>query len=165
MLAAAHVPATFFTLGYEGVARPDLLRAESRAGHSVENHTWNHPDLTRLSSAAIADQLQRTADVIVQATGVHPSCFRPPGGATNSTVVAVAGHLGLAQMLWNVDPTDWKRPGTAAIVDNVLSHATGAHLVILMHDGGGDRSQTVAVLPAIIAGLRSRGYAFVRPCE
>ncbi len=164
-LAAAQVPATFFTVGYVGAARPDLLRAESLAGNSVEDHTWNHADLTRLSPAAVADELQRTADLIFHATGVHPSCFRPPYAATNSTVVSVAAQLGLAQTLWNVDPTDWKRPGTAVIVDNVLSHATGAHLVIIMHDGGGDRSQTVAALPAIIAGLRSRGYRFVRPCS
>ena len=80
-------------------------------------------------------------------------------------MVSVAAHLGLEQTLWNVDPTDWKRPGVDAIVANVLGHATAPNLVIILHDGGGDRSQTVAALPAIIAGLRSRGYHFVRLCS
>jgi peptidoglycan/xylan/chitin deacetylase (PgdA/CDA1 family) len=163
-LASAGVPATFFTVGYEGASRPDLLQAEARAGDSVEDHTWDHPDLTRLSTAEVASELGRTADLIQQATGVRPRCFRPPYEATNGTVTSVAASLGLAQVLWNVDPTDWKRRGVDAIVSNVLTHATGEDVVIIMHDGGGDRSQTVAALPAIIAGLRSRGYHFSRLC-
>jgi peptidoglycan/xylan/chitin deacetylase (PgdA/CDA1 family) len=164
-LAAAGVPATFFALGYEGAARPDLLRAASQAGNSVEDHTWDHADLTGLSVAAVADELRSTADLIQRATGVRPVCFRPPYGATNSTVVSVAAGLGLAQALWNIDPTDWKRPGAAVIASNVLTHATGQNIVIILHDGGGDRSQTVAALPTIIAGLRSRGYGFTRLCS
>jgi peptidoglycan/xylan/chitin deacetylase (PgdA/CDA1 family) len=164
VLAAAGVPATFFTVGYEGAARPDLLRAEAAAGDSVEDHTWDHPDLTRLSSPEVASELSSTADVIQQATGVRPSCFRPPYEATNSTVVSIAAGLGLTQTLWNVDPRDWSRPGVSSIVNNVLSNSNGRGVIILMHDGGGDRSQTVAALPQIIAGLRSRGYQFVRPC-
>jgi len=163
-LAAAGVPATFFTLGYEGAARPDLLQAEARAGNSVEDHTWDHPSLPGLSPSAIAGELGRTADVIQQAVGVRPRCFRPPYEATNTTVTSVAASLGLVQVLWNVDPTDWQRPGVDAIVWNVLSHTTGQDVVILMHDGGGDRSQTVAALPRIIAGLRARGYHFTRLC-
>jgi len=163
-LATAGVPATFFTVGYEGAARPDLLRAEAAAGDSVEDHTWDHPDLTKLAPSEVASELSRTADVIQQATGVRPSCFRPPYEATNSTVVSIAASLGLTQTLWNVDPRDWSRPGVSAIVNNVLSNANGQGVIILMHDGGGDRSQTVAALPQIISGLRSRGYRFVRPC-
>ena len=164
-LASAQVPATFFTVGSAGAARPDLLRAEAQSGHSVENHTWNHSDLTRLPPAAVADELQRTTDLIQQATGVRPKCFRPPYAATNDTVVSIGAHLGLEQTLWNVDPTDWKRPGAGAIVASILSQASAPNLVIILHDGGGDRSQTVAALPAIIAGLRSRGYHFVRLCS
>ncbi len=163
-LATYGVPATFFPIGRNGAARPDLLRAEAAAGHAVENHSWDHPSLTRLSGPDVASQLSRTSDVVEQATGTRPTCFRPPGGATNSTVVSIAANLGLAQTLWTVDPTDWKRPGVAAIVAGVLSEAHGQGVVILMHDGGGDRSQTVAALPQIIEGLRNRGYQFVLPC-
>jgi peptidoglycan/xylan/chitin deacetylase (PgdA/CDA1 family) len=164
-LAAAGVPAAFFTVGYEGVARPDLLRAEAQGGHSVEDHTWDHADLTTLTPDAVTSELERTAELIQHATGVRPVCFRPPYEATNPTVVSIAAGLGLAQTLWNVDPTDWKRPGPSVIVNNVLAHATGQSVVIILHDGGGDRSQTVAAVPAIIAGLRARGYHFVRLCS
>ncbi len=164
-LAAAGVPATFFTVGNEGAAHPDLLRAEAQSGHSVEDHTWDHADLTKLTPAAAASELERTAELIQQATGTRPVCFRPPYEATNPTVVSIAAALGLTQTLWNVDPTDWKRPGAAVIVANVLTHVTGQNVVIILHDGGGDRSQTVAALPAIIAGLRARGYHFVRLCS
>jgi peptidoglycan/xylan/chitin deacetylase (PgdA/CDA1 family) len=164
VLAAYGVPATFFTVGYEGAARPDLLRAEAAAGNAVEDHTWSHPDLTKLPASEVASQLALTADVIQQATGVRPTCFRPPYEATNSTVASIAGSLGLRQTLWNVDPADWKRPGVSAIVANVLANAHGRGVVVLMHDGGGDRSQTVAALPLIITGLRNQGYQFVQPC-
>jgi peptidoglycan/xylan/chitin deacetylase (PgdA/CDA1 family) len=164
-LASAGVPAAFFTVGNEGVLRPDLLRAEASGGHSVEDHTWDHADLTTLTPAAVTSELERTADLIQQATGVRPVCFRPPYEATNPTVVSIAAGLGLSQTLWNVDPTDWKRPGAGVIVNNVLTHATGQSIVVILHDGGGDRSQTVAALPAIIAGLRARGYQFVRLCS
>ena len=163
-LAAAGVPATFFTLGREGAARPDLLRDEVAAGDSVEDHTWDHPDLTTLSASDVASELGRTADIIQQATGVRPSCFRPPYEATDSTVVSIAAGLDLAQTLWNVDPRDWSRPGVSPIVNNVLSNANGRGITVIMHDGGGDRSQTVAALPQMISGLRSRGYDFVRVC-
>jgi peptidoglycan/xylan/chitin deacetylase (PgdA/CDA1 family) len=164
VLAAYGVPATFFTVGYEGAARPDLLRAEAAAGNAVEDHTWNHPDLTTLPASEVASQLSLTADVIQQATGVRPTCFRPPYEATNGTVTSIAAGLGLTQTLWNVDPTDWKRPGVSAIVNNVLANSRGRGVIVLMHDGGGDRSQTVAALPLIITGLRNQGYQFVQPC-
>jgi peptidoglycan/xylan/chitin deacetylase (PgdA/CDA1 family) len=158
------VPATFFTVGYEAAARPDLLRAEAAQNSSIETHTWDHADLTRLPPAGIDSELQRGMSAIQAATGQRPTCFRPPYGATNSTVVAEASKLGLTQILWNVDPSDYLRPGVGAIVSNVLGAANGRGLVIGMHDGGGDRSQTIAALPAIISGLRARGYSFIRLC-
>ena len=91
-------------------------------------------------------------------------CFRPPYGSTDPTIAQIGAHLGLTQILWNVDPSDYLRPGAQTIVDRVLAPATGRGLVIGIHDGGGDRSQTVAALPGIIFGLRSRGYTFVRLC-
>jgi peptidoglycan/xylan/chitin deacetylase (PgdA/CDA1 family) len=158
------VPAAFFTLGYLDVQRPDLLVAERNAGMSVEDHSWDHPDLTKRTVPQIDQELNDTANAIQHATGIRPTCFRPPYGATNSTVVAEATRLGLSQILWNVDPTDYDRPGAGVIADRVLSQANGRGLVVLLHDGGGDRSQTVAALASIIQGLRSRGYSFVRLC-
>ena len=75
-----------------------------------------------------------------------------------------AARIGLAQVLWNVDPSDYKRPGAGTIAARVLAAANGSGLIVGIHDGGGDRSQTIAALPAIIDGLRARGYSFVRLC-
>jgi peptidoglycan/xylan/chitin deacetylase (PgdA/CDA1 family) len=158
------VPATFFVVGYEAAASPDLVRAEVNAGMSVEDHTWDHADLTRLNPAGIDSELQSTADAIQAASGRRPTCFRPPYGATNNTVIGAAARLGLTQVLWNVDPSDYTRPGAATIAARVLAAANGSGLVVGMHDGGGDRSQTIAALPAIIDGLAARGYSFVRLC-
>jgi peptidoglycan/xylan/chitin deacetylase (PgdA/CDA1 family) len=164
VLAREGVAATFFTVGSEVVKNRDLVAAETRAGMSVEAHTWNHANLTRLTPAAIDDELARSADAVQAATGHRPTCFRPPGGNTNPTVVNEGAKLGLAQILWNVDPSDYLRPGAGVIASRVLAAATGRGLVIGIHDGGGDRSQTVAALPAIVEGLRARGYTFVRLC-
>ncbi len=158
------VTATFFVVGPQVVERPDLVRAEIGSGMAVGDHAWDHVDLTRLPAANVADELRRGAATITAATGRAPVCFRPPYGATNPTVVQAGSRLGLTQILWNVDPSDYLRPGAAAIVARVLASASGRGLVVGIHDGGGDRSQTVAALPAIIFGLRSRGYTFVRLC-
>jgi len=163
-LTANGVPATFFTVGYEVVQRPDLVQAEANAGMSVEDHTWDHKDLTRLSPSDIDNEINMEADAVQSAIGRRPTCVRPPGGSTNGTVRAEELKLGMTEILWNVNPSDYLRPGTDVIVQRVLSAATGHCLLIGMHDGGGDRSQTIAALPAIISGLRARGYTFVRLC-
>ena len=163
-LVSYGVPATFFAVGYEAVAHPDLLVAERNAGMSVEDHSWDHADLTRLGGPAVADELSRGAHAVRDATGLAPRCFRPPYGSTNPAIVAEGAKLGLAQILWNVDPSDYLRPGANVIASRVLAEANGRGLVVGIHDGGGDRSQTVAALPAIIFGLRARGYTFVRLC-
>jgi peptidoglycan/xylan/chitin deacetylase (PgdA/CDA1 family) len=164
VLERYNVPATFFTVGYLAAARPDLLVAEANAGMSVEDHSWDHPDLTRLSIPAIDDELTRAANAIQTAIGRRPTCFRPPYGSTNTTVAAEGAKLGLTQILWNVDPSDYLRPGADVIASRVLAAGTGRGLIVGIHDGGGDRSQTIAALPAIIQGLRARGYTFVRLC-
>jgi peptidoglycan/xylan/chitin deacetylase (PgdA/CDA1 family) len=103
--------------------------------------------------------MDETADRIQAATGFRPCLFRPPGGAYDSRVVSDAHSLGMTTVLWDVDPTDWKRPGADAIYSRVVSN-TQPGSIVLMHDGGGDRSQTVAALPRIIHTLRERGYRF-----
>ncbi len=162
VLAQKGVQATFFAVGYEVAADPDLVRTEIAAGDAVGDHTWDHPDLTTLTPAQIDDQLRRGADAIRAATGEPVHLFRPPYGRTNATVISEATKLGMTQILWNVDPSDYLRPGSAAIAARTLAAATGRGIVVAMHDGGGDRSQTVAALPAIIDGLRARGYHFVQ---
>jgi peptidoglycan/xylan/chitin deacetylase (PgdA/CDA1 family) len=138
---------------------PELARLAHDRGHSVQNHTWSHADLRKLSATAFEYQLQTTDRAIHDATGTDPGCLRPPYGAVNSTVTTQAKSLGKQVVLWDVDSRDWTKPGPAAIVRHVLG---GVHngSVILMHDGGGNRSQTVAALPTILITLKAKGYAF-----
>ena len=154
------IKATFFCVGQHIRRYPDYVRQEYANGNLVEDHTWTHPDLQLLSSADVAKQLASTANEIEQVTGVMPTLFRPPYGLFNWSIFAQARRMALSSIIWNVDPQDWSMPGTNAIITRVLSTA-GNGSIVLMHDGGGDRSQTVAALPVIITTLRHRGFRFV----
>ena len=160
ILRMYHVEATFFCIGNQVQKHADIVQQTFQDGNVIGNHTWSHPNLTRLSSKAIRQQLRATSIAIRRATGERPTLFRPPYGATNAKVRRIAAQLGMIQFLWTIDTRDWRRPGVAAIVNTVLSRAKDRS-IILMHDGGGDRSQTVQALPQIIRGLRQRGFTFV----
>lgn len=157
------VKATFFVLGSNAVRYPDLVREIVARGHSLGNHTWSHADLTRLSGGAVVDQLRSTNDVLTGIANYEPSCARPPYRATSATVQNIIASLGMRPALWNVDTNDYLRPGVGVIVRRAL--AVRPDGVILMHDGGGDRSQTVAALPAVIGGIRARGWSLTKLCD
>jgi peptidoglycan/xylan/chitin deacetylase (PgdA/CDA1 family) len=154
------VHATFFCIGQQVQTLPGTVREVSQAGNVIGNHSWSHADLTSLTPNQVTWQLTSTSTAILQATGISPTLFRPPYGATNAMVTGTAAQLGLSSILWNIDTLDWTRPGVNAIVSSVLDHAVNGSMV-LMHDGGGDRSETIQALPQIISGLRERGFAFV----
>ena len=156
------VPATFFVIGRQAAEEPGLLRRMAEEGHSVQNHTYGHYWLTRYSDDTIADQLTRANQVITDATGVAPHCMRPPFGAVNDRVRSVAAGLGLAAIMWDVDPWDWKHPGAGAVTSRVLG-ATGGGDVVLFHDTAG--GSTIGALPSIIESLRARGLEFVPICS
>ena len=163
VLQQYHVPATFFEIGDEVARDPQDAQLVTRAGYPVENHTWSHPDLTTLSGAEVGAQIDQTQAEIRAATGTTPRCVRPPDDAWNATVLNEVGSRGLTTMSYSIDPKDWTRPGAGAITRAVVGAAfPGA--VVDMHDGGGDRSETVAALPQIITQLRAQGYAFVSIC-
>ncbi|MFF2149404.1 polysaccharide deacetylase family protein [Kitasatospora sp. NPDC058190] len=153
------VHATFFEIGENVAAHPSLTQQVARQGHSVQNHSWSHPDLRRLSASSFNAQVGNTDRAIRAQTGRTPKCLRPPYGAVNATVRSRAAGLGKQVVLWSVDPADWSRPGTGAIQSRVLKNVRPGS-VILLHDGGGDRSQTAAALPTILSTLKARGYSF-----
>ncbi|GAA2806603.1 polysaccharide deacetylase family protein [Kribbella solani] len=155
------VHATFFEVGQQVARYPWLTRGAYLRGMSVQNHTWSHPDLRYVSWATFKYQVQTTDRYIRNQTGYTPRCLRPPYGAVNSRVRGRAALLGKQIRLWTVDPRDWSRPGTSAIVQRVLGNVHSGS-IILMHDGGGNRSQTVAALPTILRTLKARGYVFYR---
>lgn len=157
------VRATFFEIGENVAAHPSLTAQVARQGHSVQNHSWSHPDLRRLSASSFNAQVGDTDRAIRAQTGRTPKCLRPPYGAVNIAVRSRAAALGKQVVLWSVDPADWSRPGTGAIQSRVLKNVRPGS-VILLHDGGGDRSQTVAALPTILSTLKARGYTFATLC-
>lgn len=155
-----HVHATFFCIGENVRDYPALVSQEQADGHIVGNHTWNHPDLTTVSVPVIQQQLTDTSAVLKNAAGVTPTLFRPPYGAINKTVQQQANQQHLQPVLWSIDTQDWSMPGTGAIVHAVLDHA-GNGDIVLMHDGGGNRTQTIEALPQIIEGLQQQGFTLV----
>ncbi len=156
MLERAHARATFFMIGEQVTSayRTTLLR-ELRNGDVLGDHTFTHPYLTQ--SANVFGQLQSTISAIRGLTGYTPCVFRPPYGAYDASVIRTARSLGLATVLWNVDPADYTLPGAGAIVSRVLAQVQPGSIII-SHDGGGPRGQTLAAYPAIISALRKRGY-------
>jgi peptidoglycan/xylan/chitin deacetylase (PgdA/CDA1 family) len=160
ILARMHVPATFFVVGQQLGDFAAGLRDELRHGFAVGDHTENHAYLTQLSPAAQYEQIHNDAVRLSRLGAPYPHLFRPPYGFYNAVTLGILRRQRMLMTLWSVDTRDWTRPGTRTIVNRALSAATPGGIV-LMHDGGGDRSQTVTALPAIINGLRRRHYGFV----
>jgi peptidoglycan/xylan/chitin deacetylase (PgdA/CDA1 family) len=158
-LERAQVPATFFVIGRQVAGHDALLRRMLADGDLIGDHTWSHANVAGAGAFA-SGQLLATASAIQRASGFRPCLFRAPYGATSGALLALARGLGFTTIQWDVDPRDWALPGTGAIVANVLGHARNGSIV-LMHDGGGPRGETLAALPAIVAALRARGFGFV----
>ena len=154
------IRATFFCVGLNADAQPDLIARMKEQGHSFGNHTFSHPFLPELSHAELAEQVERTAECIAGAGGVSPALFRPPYGSRTPEVLGWLARLDPTVVLWDVEAADWSMPGAEVIADSVLRQ-TRPGAIVLLHDGGGDRSQTVAALPVIIEGLLARGLRFV----
>ena len=162
-LAKLHVRATFFVIGYLAAEYPSLVRRESRMGMVIGNHSYNHPEVPpfdQLPLPLLRDEISLGADALAR-LGLQTRLFRPPGGGTASRLVDTAAALGQRVVLWSVDPTDWE-PGITAkeIARRVLAGIRPGAIVDL-HDGGGDRSATLAALPAIVHGIRARGLRLV----
>lgn len=160
---AEEVPATFLITGSLGAANPGILREEVALGMVLGNHTWTHADLTTLPLSQWPFEVEQTTALLQSFTGRPVACLRPPYGRTNSAVLAQIAQRRMAQLLWDVDPGDWEMPGASVIAQRVLSSLRPGAIVIL-HDGGGDRSQTVAALPTIVNGIRAAGYQLVTVC-
>ncbi|MBV2155380.1 polysaccharide deacetylase family protein [Kitasatospora sp. SUK 42] len=159
VLREFQVPATFFCVGLHADAHPATLERIASEGHHIGNHTWSHPYLPDLTRDELDFQIEATNRAIRRVTGTDPRMLRPPYGSRTPDVLRWIADHGMATVLWDNDPCDWAMPGTAAIVDNAVRQ-TGWGSVVLMHDGGGDRSQTVRALSDIIRQLTEDGYQF-----
>jgi len=154
------VTATFFPVGLYAAAHPDLVARIVDAGHGLGNHTWSHPHLPDLSRDEVLRQVEATGDALAKAAGAAPGLVRPPYGARTPDVLRWLVEPGLTAVLWDVDANDWASPGAETIIANVTGGVT-AGSIVLMHDAGGNRSQTVEALPRILEILLERDYAFV----
>ena len=154
--------ASFSMIGQNAAAFPGVAREVAAAGHMIVNHTWNHYNLGYMPAVAVQDEIARATDAIHAATGERPGMFRAPYGVWPPAVFSYCTRAGLTPLAWSVDPRDWSRPGVRAIVRDIVADArTGS--IILEHDGGGNRSQTVAALTIWLPRLLDAGYQFTTP--
>jgi peptidoglycan/xylan/chitin deacetylase (PgdA/CDA1 family) len=161
-LKAHDVRAMFFVCGEMAVGNKDMLREMADEGHVVGNHTWSHPLLTRLTRSGIRSEMERTCDVVEEAYGERPAWFRAPYGAWNRAVFQLGAELGMEPLAWTVDTLDWKAPGSGTIERRVLNGAAPG-VVVLSHDAGGDRSQSVRALRDYLPRLLDSGYHVTVP--
>jgi peptidoglycan/xylan/chitin deacetylase (PgdA/CDA1 family) len=160
LLRRHDVQATFSLIGRQAHAYPDLVRRIAAEGHGICNHSMNHPQpFATRSAAVVRREITDTQDAIAAASGVTPTLFRAPGGGFSPTALSTVATLGMTPLAWDVDPRDWTRPGTAAVTARLLAARPGD--VLLCHDGGGDRAQTVAALATVLPKLTGRGLRFV----
>ena len=162
LLASLDVRATFCVVGREAKAHPGLVADIAHAGHAVANHTYTHRFLRGASPGTVHREIARATDAVVAACGVRPTHFRAPGGEWSSTVLGECRAQGLHPLDWSVDPRDWSRPGSTSIVRTIMANTVPGS-IILEHDGGGNRSQTVRALTLALPRLLDQGYRFVQP--
>ncbi len=158
MLRARNIKATFYVVGSNVGLYPQIVRQVVAEGHEVGNHSYSHKLLSKMSDAAIREDLTRCRDAIGKAAGVQPRTMRPPyGGLLQRQREWVHAEFGYPTILWSVDPLDWKRPGPGVVCSRILSQTTSGSIV-LAHDLHG---ATVDAMPATLDGLLQRGFQFV----
>jgi peptidoglycan/xylan/chitin deacetylase (PgdA/CDA1 family) len=161
ILKKNNIKATFFMVGQMVKYFPQIAKQVAADGHVIGNHTWHHWYF-QMDGATAASEIDRTADIIYKTTGEKTTLFRPPGGFLNNGLAQYAKNKKYAVMMWSEESGDAERrsPQVPMLVKNVLKYSKpGA--IVLLHDGGGNRSKSVKALPEMIAGLKAQGYRFV----
>lgn len=151
------VRATFFVVGRNVEAYPDIARRIVAEGHEIANHSWSHTAFTKIGAASLQREVQGTNDIIERVTGRRPTAIRPPYGAINPRVREfLTKNQNLDVMLWSVDPLDWKRPGASVVTQRLVDGATPGG-ILLAHD---IHPGTIEAMPDTIAQLKAKGYGF-----
>lgn len=162
LLEKYDVRATFFVVGENAAALPDLVLREAADGHEIGNHTYHHAKLS--TCAEIADEIGKTSDIIEKITGSRPKLLRPPEGVYCESTIDLARLCGCDIVLWNVDTRDWAKESTESIVNNIKSNVRSGS-IILFHDFTGKNTHTLDALEIIIPYLKEYGYEFVTVSE
>ncbi|AIQ58962.1 polysaccharide deacetylase family protein [Paenibacillus borealis] len=158
-----NVKATFFVVGSRAEKHPGLVARILREGHAIGNHSYNHPEFSKLSMNEFRTQIVRTENIIQVLAGYKPRLIRPPYGDISEQQLKWAKSHGYKLVNWNVDSLDWRGLSKTQVRNNILSRA-GKGAIILQHGGGGrgsDLKGTVQALPEVISIMRKRGYSFV----
>jgi peptidoglycan-N-acetylglucosamine deacetylase len=159
ILKKNNIKGTFFIVGQMLKEHPDMGKRIVAEGHTIANHTWHHW-YHYMNPQAAAFEIDNTSNLIYQVTGVRTNLFRPPGGIKTNGPYTYAKNQKYATIMWSADSVDYSRPGVPKLISNIMREAKLGGIV-LMHDGGGDRSHTVKALPQIIDNFRKQGYRFV----
>lgn len=160
LLTRYHAHATFFVLGSEVARYPNIVQAIVKQGSAVANHGYDHVNYFHVGVAEVARDA-RKAEALLKRNNIPTTPFyRPPYGNSNQALVTYMSKHGYTLTLWSIDTRDWAMPGTSFITRKVLTHAQSGSIV-LMHDGGGNRSETLNALAAILPALKVQGYQFV----
>jgi polysaccharide deacetylase family sporulation protein PdaB len=161
ILKKEHIKATFFVVGQMAKRYPDSLKRIDKDGHTIANHSWNHPILSKMPVPDVLKQIEDTNNVVASVIGKTPSFIRPPYGALNKELESAIGNKGYKLIYWNVDTLDWNNQSADKIVATVKKE-TKPGSIILQHNAGSQSIQnTVDALPKLIAYLRSQHYEFV----
>ena len=169
ILKKYNVPATFFVIGANANINPDIVRQEFQQGDEIGSHTYSHPNITEISANQLNFELDSTQSLLEGILGRKTVLFRPPYAEDiepetpdQAKPLVYTSNEGYYTVAMHIDPQDWSSPGVDTIVNSTISSAeNGDGNVVLLHDGGGNRDETVAALPKIIEGLRAQGFTFV----
>jgi peptidoglycan/xylan/chitin deacetylase (PgdA/CDA1 family) len=158
ILKERNIKATFFMIGQNAERNPAIVKRILAEGHEIGNHSWTHPQLSKLSDDRVTEEINKTQDAIKNASGYTPVLLRPPYGAITARQKEwIEKQFGLSVIIWSVDPFDWKRPGASVIEQRILAGARpGA--IILSHD---IHKQTIDAMPATLDALAAKGFKFV----
>jgi len=165
VLAQYDAKVTFFNIGKNVATWPELVRDVALQGHYIADHTWDHANLDGMSSEQFIQEANRTRDAILAAAGDlftldrNVRYLRPPYGAVDDTITVYAITQGFAIVLWNIDPQDWRNPGAEVIANYIIENVYPG-VIVLSHDGGGDRSQTIEAYRIALPALQEKGYVF-----
>lgn len=162
ILAAHHIHATFFVIGKNVIDHPEILQRAVREGHEIGNHSWSHPSLGKMRDDKVRVELQKTDDAIKAAIGTRPVLMRPPyGSITARQKQWIHAEFGYRTILWDVDPLDWKRPGSAVVTSRIVRE-TRPGSIVLSHD---IHPGTIKAMPATFDQLQEKGFKFVTVSE
>lgn len=166
ILKENNVKGTFFVIASEAEKYPEIIKRMVKEGNEIANHTYNHKYLKGLPEQEFRQELIQAESSIVRITGIKPKLFRPPGGYYNDAIVKVSRDLGYKVIIWSWEQQsrDWANPGTNSIIGRVTKNAASGNIIVF-HDRGGDRIQTVQALQPIIDALKEKGFKLVTVSE